>query len=74
MKKYLWLVGMLFIFNSANAAGCLKGAAVGAVAGHVAGHHTVLGAVGRCIVGRQIAKNKAKQDKEFSREKKHSVS
>ena len=39
----------------AEAAGCLKGAAVGAVAGHYAGHHAILGAAGGCVVGRHMA-------------------
>ena len=39
----------------AQAAGCLKGAAVGAVAGHVAGHHGVLGAGARCVIGHHEA-------------------
>jgi len=33
------------------------------VAGHVAGHHTVLGAIGGCVVGRHLAKEKAAQKK-----------
>jgi hypothetical protein len=35
---------------NADAAGCLKGAAVGAVAGHLA-HHTFLGMFGGCAGG-----------------------
>jgi hypothetical protein len=49
------------VIGSANAAGCLKGAAIGAVVGHEAGHHAVMGAVGGCIVGHHVAKEKAKQ-------------
>ena len=66
MKKSLLVIALgLVLFNgAAHAAGCLKGAAVGAVAGHVAGHHTVLGAVGGCIVGRHLANKKAAQAKE----------
>jgi outer membrane lipoprotein SlyB len=66
IKKYLLVIALgLVLFNgAANAAGCLKGAAVGAVAGHIAGHHTVLGAVGGCIVGRHLANKKAAQEKE----------
>jgi hypothetical protein len=39
----------------AQAAGCLKGAAVGGVAGHFAGHHGVLGAGAGCVIGRHEA-------------------
>lgn len=47
---------------SANAAGCIKGAVVGGVAGHYAGHG-VLGALGGCVVGRRLAKDKAARDR-----------
>jgi outer membrane lipoprotein SlyB len=47
----------------AEAAGCLKGAAVGAVGGHFVGKgHAVLGATGGCLVGRHMADRKAKED------------
>ena len=36
---------------TAQAAGCVSGAAVGGVAGHLAGHHGVLGAAAGCAVG-----------------------
>ena len=45
----------------AQAAGCVKGAAVGGVAGHVAGHHGVLGAAAGCAVGHHEATKHAKQ-------------
>jgi hypothetical protein len=45
--------------GTANAAGCLKGAVVGGVAGHYARHHSVVGAVGGCMVGRYLAKQHA---------------
>jgi hypothetical protein len=45
---------------SAQAVGCLSGAAVGGVAGHMAGHHAVLGAIGGCAVGHHM-KNKQKR-------------
>ena len=45
----------------AQAAGCLKGAAVGGVAGHVAGHHGVLGAAAGCAVGHHAATKHARQ-------------
>jgi hypothetical protein len=44
----------------AQAAGCLKGAAVGGVAGHLAGHHGVAGAAIGCAVGHHQAKVKEK--------------
>ncbi len=40
---------------SAQAAGCLKGAAVGGVGGHFLGHHAVAGAVVGCAVGHHAA-------------------
>jgi hypothetical protein len=46
----------------ANAAGCIKGAAVGGVAGHVAGHHGLAGAAIGCAVGHHRAKVKAKRE------------
>jgi hypothetical protein len=49
-----------WLATPAQAAGCLKGAAVGAVAGHVAGHHGVLGAAAGCAVGHHEAKKSAK--------------
>ncbi len=65
MKTLLTFTALAFALfsGSANAAGCLKGAAVGAVAGHVVGHHTILGAIGGCVVGRHLAKEKATQKK-----------
>ena len=41
--------------TSANAKGCLKGAAVGGTAGHFAGHHGLLGAAAGCVIGRHEA-------------------
>ena len=41
--------------TSADAKGCLKGAAVGGVAGHYAGHHGILGAAAGCVIGRHEA-------------------
>ena len=46
---------------AANAAGCLKGAAVGGVADHVAGHHGVLGAGAGCVIGHHEANKHARQ-------------
>ncbi|VXC91543.1 conserved exported hypothetical protein [Burkholderia sp. 8Y] len=49
--------------GQAQAAGCLKGAAVGGVGGHFVGKgHAVLGAAGGCLVGRHLANKKAKED------------
>lgn len=45
----------------ANAAGCLKGAAVGGVAGHFAHHHAVLGAAAGCAIGHHRATVAARQ-------------
>src|SRR5215469_15796630 len=39
--------------QSANAAGCLKGAALGGVAGHMV-HHTFLGIFGGCAGGMMV--------------------
>jgi len=39
--------------QSANAAGCVKGAALGAVAGHMV-HHTFLGIFGGCAGGMMV--------------------
>ena len=47
--------------GSANAKGCLSGAAVGGVAGHVAGHHAVLGAAAGCAINHH--RNKVKDQK-----------
>jgi hypothetical protein len=55
---------LAFSVTSADARGCLKGAAVGGVAGHFAGHHGVLGAVAGCLYGRHHAKEQARQQQE----------
>lgn len=47
--------------READAAGCLKGAAVGGVAGHFAGHHSVLGAGAGCVIGHHEANKHARQ-------------
>lgn len=47
--------------SAANAAGCLKGAAVGGAAGHFAGHHGVLGAGAGCVIGHHEASKHARQ-------------
>jgi len=48
--------------TSAEAKGCLKGAAVGGIAGHYAAHHGVLGAAAGCVIGRHEA-NKRDRDR-----------
>ena len=48
---------------AAEAAGCLKGAAVGAVAGHFAHHHAVLGAIAGCAIGHHMAVKKEREEK-----------
>ena len=46
------LLSALFLITpTADARGCLKGAAVGGVAGHLAHHHAVAGAAIGCAVG-----------------------
>ena len=54
-------VGVAGLCGPAEAAGCIKGAAVGGVAGHVAGHHGLLGAAAGCVVGRHEA-NRTRQN------------
>ncbi|MFM0329499.1 hypothetical protein [Paraburkholderia strydomiana] len=59
------VVSLLICFSvgQANAAGCLKGAAIGGVGGHFVGSgHAVLGAASGCIIGRHMANEKAKED------------
>jgi hypothetical protein len=55
MKRLLWASAASFLLtiHTANAAGCLKGAALGAVAGHMA-HHTFLGIFGGCAGGMYV--------------------
>jgi hypothetical protein len=67
MNSKALVVGILAavagIAGEANAAGCLKGAAVGGVGGHFVGKgHAVVGAAGGCIVGHDMAAKKAKED------------
>ena len=50
--------------SQADAAGCIKGALAGGVAGHYAGGHSVLGAMGGCVVGRRLANNKAARERD----------
>jgi hypothetical protein len=57
-------VGVALSPIHAQAAGCLKGAAVGGVAGHMAGHHTVLGAGVGCAVGHHEAAKQEREDRQ----------
>jgi hypothetical protein len=54
-------LGLAFGASSADAKGCLKGAAVGGTAGHFAGDHGVLGAAAGCVIGRHEANKAARQ-------------
>lgn len=49
----------------AQAAGCLKGAAIGAVAGHFMGRHALLGAGAGCVVGRTNANRRDVRDRAY---------
>lgn len=62
MKKFLRSLSFIATLGAlalgatpAHAIGCLSGAAAGAVAGHVAGHHAVIGALGGCFAGHELA-------------------
>jgi outer membrane lipoprotein SlyB len=58
MKARIGFAAIIFALatvTSAEAKGCLKGAAVGGVAGHFAGHHGVMGAAAGCVIGRHEA-------------------
>lgn len=51
------LAALLIALSSpANAKGCIKGAVAGGVAEHYAGGHSVVGAIGGCLVGRRLAR------------------
>jgi hypothetical protein len=56
-----FLMAAAWIAAPAQAAGCLKGAAVGGVAGHYAGHHGVLGAGAGCVIGHHEATKHARE-------------
>jgi len=65
IKALMFAVAVLAIATAgqAQAAGCLKGAAVGGVGGHFVGKgHAVVGAAGGCLVGHHMASKKAKED------------
>jgi hypothetical protein len=64
MKRVLLAsAACLLLAQTANAAGCLKGAALGAVAGHMA-HHTFLGMFGGCAGGMMVHHMYAKWKKD----------
>jgi outer membrane lipoprotein SlyB len=66
MKAIMICAAIIFSLaavRSAEAKGCLKGAAVGGVAGHFAGHHGVLGAAAGCVVGRHEANKRDRMQK-----------
>ncbi len=54
------LLGLSITSPSAQAIGCLSGAAAGALAGHMA-HHGVVGAIGGCIAGHEWHKHTMRQ-------------
>jgi outer membrane lipoprotein SlyB len=64
MKKLMltMIVAITLSHSSANA-GCLKGAAIGGMAGHLLGRHAIIGAVGGCMVGQHMDKEKMKRYK-----------
>jgi hypothetical protein len=64
----LVLGGAMLTPAPAEAAGCLKGAAVGGVAGHYLGHHGVLGAAAGCVIGRHQANKRADQVRQPARQ------
>lgn len=55
------MIAAATLSGPANAAGCLKGAAVGGVAGHFVGHHGLIGAGVGCMIGRHNANKRAEQ-------------
>ena len=61
--KWAVLSAMLLSAGAAQAAGCLKGAAVGGVAGHVAGKHGLVGAAAGCAIGHHKAAKAEKAQK-----------
>ena len=72
MKTILTLAAAAIIVAAtvpgpANAAGCLKGAAVGGVAGHFMGHHGLIGAGAGCLIGRHNANKRAAEQQRYNR-------
>jgi hypothetical protein len=58
---FVLLMAVGAIAAPAQAAGCLKGAAIGGVAGHYAGHHGILGAGAGCVIGHHEATKHARE-------------
>ncbi len=60
--------GLLASVSSAQAIGCVSGAAAGAVAGHYAHHHAVLGAIAGCAAGHHAHKvmERRRQEEEMN--------
>ena len=56
-------MAVLGLATTAEAKGCLKGAAVGGVAGHFAGHHGIIGAAAGCAYGRHEANKRDRMDR-----------
>jgi hypothetical protein len=48
------VIALTGVVGSANAIGCLSGAAGGAVVGHMAHHHALTGAAVGCIAGHEL--------------------
>ena len=71
MKKIMLLaaavlaVSGIAISQPANAAGCLRGAAVGGVAGHFMGHHGLIGAGVGCLWGRHEANKHEREEMRY---------
>jgi hypothetical protein len=63
-----FLIAVGWAAAPAQAAGCLKGAAIGGVAGHFAGHHALLGAGAGCIIGHHEAAKHARERARQQRE------
>jgi len=74
MKQILLSAAIMMAFGvtlapiHADAAGCLKGAAVGGVAGHMAGHHTLLGAGAGCAIGHHEASKHEREDRQHAQQ------
>lgn len=61
MRTLLLTMAISALPITANAHGCIKGAAVGGVVGHVAGHHAVAGATVGCVIGHHRAAVKQRE-------------
>lgn len=58
-------VSGIALSQPANAAGCLRGAAVGGVAGHFMGHHGLIGAGVGCLWGRHEANKRGREEMRY---------